>query len=72
MVADNAACVKGRHCDDVGTVVVGGMLTGTSKSGLQQPSVTQSGRTAVSGDKAVVDRENVAFLEPEQCFLIAH
>jgi hypothetical protein len=68
MVADDTGCVKSGHCDDVGTVGVGMVLAGTSQSGLQQPSVTQSCRAAVDGYKTVVNRQDVAFLDPERFF----
>ena len=44
------------------------MLLGTGESGLQKPSIAQSGRTAVNSYKAVVDRQDVAFLDPERFF----
>jgi len=69
MVADNTGCVKGGHCDDVGNVGVGMVLAGTSKSGLEQFSIAQSRRATVDGYQALVDRRNVALLDPERSFL---
>ncbi len=72
MVADNTGAVKSGHCDDVGTVGIRMVLSGTRQSGLQKPSVAQPGRTAVDGHKAVVDRQNVTFLDPDRFFPSAH
>jgi hypothetical protein len=68
MVADNTGCVQSGHCGDVGKVGVGVVLAGTGESRLQQPSVAQSRRTAMNGQKAVVDCQDVAFLDPERLF----
>jgi hypothetical protein len=69
MVAENAGCVKSGHCDDVGIVGGGVVLAGTGQSGLQQPSVAQSRRTAMDGYQTAMDRQDVAFLDPERFFL---
>jgi hypothetical protein len=71
MVADNAGGVKSGHAHDVGAVGVGMVLAGTGQGGLQQPSIAQSCLTTVDGYKVVVDREDVAFLDPERFFLIS-
>ena len=69
MVADDTGCVKSGHCHDVCIIGVGMVLAGTGKSGLQKPSVPQSRRAAVDGYKAVVDGQDIAFLNPERFFL---
>jgi hypothetical protein len=71
MIADNTGGIQSCHRNDVGTVGVSLVLARTSKGRLEQSSVAQSRRAAVDGNKAVVDRQGVAFLDPER-FLLCH
>jgi len=68
VVVDDTGGVESGHLDDVARSGIGMMLAGTSQGRLQQPSIAQSGRTAVNSYKAVVDRQDVAFLDPERFF----
>jgi hypothetical protein len=68
MVADDTGCVKSGHADEVGSVGIGVVLARASQGRLQEPSVAHPREAAVDGEETLVDRQGVAFLDPEWFF----
>jgi len=65
MVSNNSRCVKSRHLDDVRALRVRIMLLRPRKSRLKQAAITQSRCTAMRCQRAIMDRKQVAFINPD-------
>ncbi len=68
-VADDASRIKCGQFHNGGGIGIDVMLTGTRQRRLQKPLISQSLGAAVSGEEAVMNRQDVAFFDPEWVFI---
>src|SRR5713226_8669509 len=66
VVADNACGVVGSHVYDVRVIAIGVELLRPGKGGLKQVHIAYAGSAAVEGEKAVMEREGVALVDPNR------
>src|SRR6202035_3949836 len=71
MVADNARSIESCHRNHVRILGIGMMLAGSSQSRLEETFIAQSRASAVGRQQLVVDRDDVALLNPDR-FLSLH
>jgi hypothetical protein len=65
MVADYSHCISGRHVYGVRGVTVRIELLRTSKSGLKEPYVPDSGCTTIERQKPIMERESITLVNPD-------
>jgi hypothetical protein len=66
MVADYSYRISGRHVYGVRSVTVRKELLRTSKSGLKEPYVPDSGSTTIKRQKSIMERESIALVNPDR------
>jgi hypothetical protein len=64
VVADNTDSVGRSQVYDVRFVAISMELPRSGKSGLKQTDMAHAGRTTVEGEKAVMEREGIALVDP--------
>ena len=65
MVTDYSHRISGRHVYGVGSVAVRVELLGTSKSGLKEPDIADTGSTTVERQKSTMQRESITLVNPD-------
>ena len=66
VIAHEAHRIGRRQIEQVGCIHIGMNLLRPGKGGLEQAAVAQARRAAVKRKHTVVQRERVAFLDPER------
>lgn len=66
MVADYSHRISGRHVYGVWSVTVRMKLLRTSKSGLKEPYVLDTGSTTIERQKPVMERESITLVNPDE------
>jgi hypothetical protein len=64
MVADDASDVAGCHIDSVRVIAIGVELVRTSEGGLEEAPITDTRGTSIQGKKTVMEREDIALVDP--------
>lgn len=72
MIAHNARSVESSHLDSVLRGSIRTVLTGASQGGSQESFIAQSRCPTVRSQEAVVDRKNIALLNPDRFFFSSH
>jgi hypothetical protein len=66
MISNDADRVRRRHLDDARSLGVGPQLPRARQGGFEQRGVPQPRRPAVQREQTVVDRQGVAFVDPDR------
>jgi hypothetical protein len=69
MIPHYARGIEARHFEDVWRVGVGMVLARPRQSGLKKPLIAQPRSATMQRQQAIVDRENVARLDPDWLFV---
>lgn len=66
MVADDSGGVGGSQVYSVGVFAIGVKLLRPGEGGFQKPFIANAHRSAVESEKSVMERESIAFVDPER------